>query len=130
MKRMSRMLLVLGLVVVIGLVVWNDWFRTARVAPIPPRPAREAVVEREIVGIGAVLKADEDTDSVRIVDVLPNSPAAKAGITAGTIIQTIDGEPTDGLSLGDCVKLIRGPVGSKLRLELVDANQKLTNTVE
>jgi C-terminal processing protease CtpA/Prc len=130
MKRVLQALLVLVLVGVIGFVVWNDWFRSAPSPTVPPPPMRQAVVEREIVGIGAVLKTDEDTDTLRIVDVLPNSPAAKAGIVPGTIIRSIDGQATEGIGLGDCVRLIRGPAGSKLRLEVVDLHQNLTNTIE
>jgi C-terminal processing protease CtpA/Prc len=86
--------------------------------------------EREIVGIGAALKWDQESGAPQIANVLPNSPALQAGLSAGLIIHKIDAIATKGMRLEDCVSLIRGPVGTKVRLELIDPEQNETNTVE
>ncbi len=134
MKRLFQAFVALALLAVTGWIVWNDWLRPRfELVPAPMAPpmvpplARE---EREIVGIGAVLKGDDAFDGPLVVEVLPNSPAAKAGIQAGAHIQKIDDTPTAGLALADCVRRIRGPVGSKLRLEWVDEALNATNTIE
>ena len=55
---------------------------------------------------------------VSIVAPLPGSPAAKAGVQAGDLILQIDGVSTEGMTLGDAVKRIRGERGSTVKLLL------------
>jgi C-terminal processing protease CtpA/Prc len=129
MKRAAQIIGVLVLALIIGFTVWNDWLRRAAVPP-PAAPAAKALVEQEIVGIGAILKTDSDTGLARIMGALPNSPAAKAGLSPGMLIQKIDDTWTDGLGLQECVGLIRGTVGTKLRLEVWDPEEDVTNAVE
>ena len=83
-----------------------------------------------VVGIGAGLAIDEQTQQLKITIVYPNSPAAQAGLPVGFVIQKIDGVATADKSLAECVNLIRGTAGTKVRLELVDPNKSETNTVE
>lgn len=83
----------------------------------------------EVVGIGTALKMDDDTKTLRILNIIPNSPAAKAGVASGLIVEKIDDTLTMGLSLTDCVKLLTGPAGSKVRLGLVDPKGNETKTV-
>jgi C-terminal processing protease CtpA/Prc len=73
---------------------------------------------------------DGDTKAIRITKIIPNSPTDKAGVASGLIIQEIDDKQTMGLSLQKCVKLLAGPVGSKVRLALVDAKSKESKSVE
>src|SRR5262249_39039054 len=56
---------------------------------------------REIVGIGVAL--DMQDGVLSITKILPNSPAAAAGVTAGANIQQINDVPTAGLTLEKCV---------------------------
>ena len=81
-----------------------------------------------VTGIGIDLGAHHH--KIEIIHVLPNTPASKAGLTAGLVVQKIDGTPTEGKSLYDCAKMIKGAVGSKVTLELVDAAYSKTNSVE
>jgi membrane-associated protease RseP (regulator of RpoE activity) len=99
--------------------------------PTPtPRPERSPLPPEEIVGIGAVLRSDNRTGTVRIVNVLPDSPAFQAGLTAGLIIKKVDDSDTAGMRLSECVNLLRGPIGSKVRVEVVDPEAESTNVVE
>jgi D-alanyl-D-alanine-carboxypeptidase/D-alanyl-D-alanine-endopeptidase len=95
-------------------------------------PFRENVFENtsEPVGIGTMLDLEQPTHTLRITKIIPNSPAAHAGLAAGLIIQKIDDIPTATKTLGECVNLIRGKAGTKIRLELVNPEQHTTNTVE
>jgi serine-type D-Ala-D-Ala carboxypeptidase/endopeptidase len=82
------------------------------------------------VGIGTGLEIDEKTHTLRITKILPNSPASQAGLSTGLIVQKIDDAPTAGKSLAECTSFIRGAADTKVRLELVDLQQKHTSTVE
>ena len=92
-----------------------------RLETLPSRPA-------EVVGIGARIKADPNTGALMIYGALPNSPAAAAGLAGEFVIRKIDNVLTEGMKLQECVKLIRGVAGTKVRLELfnVDANEAMT----
>lgn len=93
--------------------------RQTRQTPSQAQPA--------FVGIGVELGVKGDKPV--ILEVLPDTPAAAAGVSRGWIIQKIDGTDASGRTPIDCAGLMRGPVGSKLKLELIDPSQR-TNTVE
>jgi CubicO group peptidase (beta-lactamase class C family) len=84
---------------------------------------------REVVGIGVALEVDPDKHMPRITRVYPGSPAAEAGLSAGQVVTKIGDVATVSKAVTECASLIRGPDGSKLRLEIVDADGK-TSTVE
>jgi hypothetical protein len=84
----------------------------------------------EFAGIGASLGVDKDTQLLQITKVFPQSPAFNAGFSAGLLIQKINDQSTIGKTPDACVQLIRGPVGSKIRLEIIDTTRSETNTVE
>ncbi|HWH68769.1 MAG TPA: PDZ domain-containing protein [Candidatus Sulfotelmatobacter sp.] len=79
-------------------------------------------------GTGLVVGMHQD--ALTIIHVLTNTPAAKAGLSSGLVVQKIDGTPTRGKPLKDCVDILRGEPGSKVKLELVDTANHKTNTVE
>jgi membrane protease YdiL (CAAX protease family) len=79
-------------------------------------------------GIGVEL--GEKDHEIIIRQVVPNGPASKAGLSGGLVILKIDGTTTDGKSPKDCADMMRGPAGSKVKLELVDMTGNKTNTVE
>jgi len=47
---------------------------------------------------------------------LPDSPAARAGLRPGDVLQRIGEQDTRGLSLSAAVRLLRGPAGSSVQL--------------
>jgi len=61
---------------------------------------------------------------------LPHTPASRAGLVPGLVVREIDGTPTEGKLPKECVDMLRGAVGTKVRLELVDLENSKTNTVE
>jgi D-alanyl-D-alanine-carboxypeptidase/D-alanyl-D-alanine-endopeptidase len=84
----------------------------------------------EIVGIGAALKLETSDHTLRITGVVSNSPAFQAGLPTGRIVQKIDDISTASKTLAECVNLIRGTAGTKVRLELVTPDRSTTNTME
>jgi C-terminal processing protease CtpA/Prc len=81
-----------------------------------------------ITGIGVAVTVRDH--SLEIMDVRPNTPAAKAGLVRGLIIQQIGDTTTDGKPLKECVDMMRGAVGSKIQLKLIDPAKSTTNIVE
>ncbi len=80
-------------------------------------------------GIGAVLRSDEDYTSV--VRLVPAGPADKAGVidVNDKIVSVGQGEKGPlidvvGWRLDDVVELIRGPKGSMVRLEVIEADSE------
>lgn len=84
----------------------------------------------EVVGIGTSVAIDRETKMIRITSIVPNSPAAQAGVATGLIIQKINDTQTTGLSLAECMKLLTGPAGSKVRLALIDSKSNQSKSVE
>jgi carboxyl-terminal processing protease len=95
--------------------------------PVPVRPVR---TPGELVGVGIQIRSDSTASAVIIAQVVPNSPASEAGITSGVIISRVDDESLAGKRLADCANLIRGPAGTRVKLELVTPDHSQTNTVE
>jgi len=74
------------------------------------------IVTGQFEGIGARVEQDPISGEIVIVAPFRDSPADKAGIRAGDVILTVDGESTAGWTVGQAVRLIRGPQGSEVTL--------------
>jgi D-alanyl-D-alanine-carboxypeptidase/D-alanyl-D-alanine-endopeptidase len=85
---------------------------------------------REVVGIGTALAVDDNTGVLRITEVISRSPASQAGLTGGLIIHEINGTVVGGKSLQECLELMAGPVGTRVRLELREPGGEAARTVE
>jgi CubicO group peptidase (beta-lactamase class C family) len=60
---------------------------------------------------------------VKVVSPIQGMPAAKAGIMAGDIITHLDDVAIQGLSLGQAIEKMRGPVNTKVRLRIARKGQ-------
>ncbi len=67
-------------------------------------------------GVGLQVGARENT--LVVIAPMEDTPAFEAGIMAGDKIVQIDGKPTDKLTQGDAIKLLRGEAGSKVVLSV------------
>jgi carboxyl-terminal processing protease len=74
------------------------------------------IVTGQFEGIGARVEQDPISGEIVIVAPFRDSPADKAGIRAGDVIVTVDGESTAGWTVGQAVRVIRGPQGSEVAL--------------
>jgi carboxyl-terminal processing protease len=70
-----------------------------------------------LTGIGAQLTMVND--HIMVTTPLEGSPALKAGIRPGDLIEAIDGKSTRGMAIADAVKRILGPAGSVVKLKVV-----------
>ncbi|WP_071517043.1 S41 family peptidase [Geitlerinema sp. PCC 9228] len=83
----------------------------------------------ELSGVGVRLESDETGDRVRVAEVLKESPALEAGLQTGDRILQINGRSTKGMSPEDAARLLRGEVGSYVKVKiqrLSDQTQELT----
>jgi len=78
------------------------------------------------VGIGVV----PDKQGLKIDEVYDNSPAQRAKIAGGDLIVAVNGTPLAGKSQDQAVALIKGPIGSDVRLRIRhgDAERDVTLT--
>jgi C-terminal processing protease CtpA/Prc len=58
-----------------------------------------------------------------------NSPGDKAGIKSGLFLIAVDGTNVVTRSAADAMRMIRGPVGKVVTLEIADAHRTTTNKV-
>lgn len=80
-------------------------------------------------GIGAFLRKPKPSDPLVIWRVFANTPAAKAGLKDGDVIQAVDGRNVSSDSVKTVADLIRGPVGTPVHLTIVPAGQKEARVV-
>ena len=73
----------------------------------------------EFGGLGIEVTLDSDSELVKVITPIDDTPAARAGVLAGDLIVEIDGEAVRGLTLTDAVDRMRGPVGSSIELTIL-----------
>ena len=75
-------------------------------------------LEGEFDGIGIVFNAM--TDTITVLNVIPQGPSDKAGVRAGDRVMLIDGREVAGKGIpqDSMVRLMRGPRGSKVTLSV------------
>ena len=76
----------------------------------------------EFGGLG--IEISMEAGVVKVISPIDDTPAALAGIKAGDYIVRINDEQVQGKSLMEAVKLMRGPVGSKIKLTVRRKNKR------
>lgn len=92
-----------------------------------PAPASPPLA---IVGVGLYLGRNQQTREFEVRKVFPNSPAEKAGLVPGLILYKVDNVLAETKNIKDLSKLLTGPVGSKVTVEMTDTNNGETKRVE
>ena len=77
----------------------------------------------ELSGVGIRLAQEEDSEQLVVVEPIPDSPAAAAGVASGDAIIAIDERPTAELGLEKASELIRGRSGTSVTLRLLRAGR-------
>ncbi len=80
-------------------------------------------------GIGASLRKAKPGDPLVIWRVFAGTPAAKAGLKDGDVIQAVDGRDVSSYSVQAVVDLIRGPVGKPVQLTILPVGQRTSRPV-
>ena len=76
----------------------------------------------EFGGLG--IEIGMESGVVKVISPIDDTPAANAGIKAGDYIVRINGKQVQGKSLTEAVELMRGPVGSDIKLTIRRKNEK------
>ncbi len=79
----------------------------------------------ELTGVGIQLAADEKTKKLTVISPIDGSPASSAGVLSKDIITKIDGKSTEGMNVEKAVTLIRGPVGTSVKLSVSRGDREL-----
>ncbi|MBC8070411.1 MAG: PDZ domain-containing protein, partial [Deltaproteobacteria bacterium] len=82
----------------------------------------------EFGGVGAQIRSE--ARRIVIISVMPEMPAAKAGVMPGDVVLTIDGESTVNMSAEEAQQKLRGPVGTPVMLRLQRARKQLSLKVD
>ena len=67
---------------------------------------------------GLGIEVTMENGFVRVVSPIDGTPAFKSGVQAGDLITHLDGKSVQGLSLSEAVKLMRGKVGTEIKLTI------------
>jgi C-terminal processing protease CtpA/Prc len=105
------------------LVVGALWHKSTR-----PKPA--AKVQLAVVGVGLYLGRNQETRQFEVKRVFPNSPAEKAGVVPGLVLNKVGNVLAQTKNIKDLSKLLMGPVGSKVTVEMMDTNNGQTTQLE
>ena len=91
----------------------------------PPAQTKEfqEEVNGKYAGIGVVITENKKEELPIIISVFPNTPAEKSGLKSGDLIVEAGGKSLKGLSLEDVSNLVKGPVGTSIKL-LIERNGK------
>jgi carboxyl-terminal processing protease len=102
-------------------------------------PPREAQLLREDIegtfgGVGMVVvigRTDEGARYLDVRDVIPGSPAAKAGVKTGHRVVRIAGQPiADFVDLEQAIGKIRGQPGTTISITIEDPERGVLRTIE
>ena len=84
-------------------------------------PKQNELINSDIAGsyegVGIQIGFDKDKRLV-VITPLRNTPAERSGVLARDLILKIDGKDTFDMTLPEAVELIRGPAGTKVKLQL------------
>ena len=94
----------------------------------PPAQTKEfqEEVNGKYAGIGVVITENKKEGLPMIISVFPNTPAEKGGLKSGDIIVEAGGKPLKGLSLEDVSNVVKGPIGTSIKLLIKRDNKTFT----
>lgn len=75
-----------------------------------------------VVGVGLLVGKNEEGGKYYVRRVFPASPAEKAGIAPGVILNKIDNALVETNNIKQLSSLLLGRIGTKVRLEIINAN--------
>ena len=76
----------------------------------------------EFGGLG--IEIGMESGVVKVISPIDDTPASNAGVKSGDFIVRINGQQVQGKTLTEAVELMRGPVGSEIKLTIRRRNEK------
>lgn len=80
------------------------------------------------VGIGVEITVTEENQII-VTNAFENSPAKKAGISAGDLILEVEGEPYSGDMLDDVVMVLKGKGNEEVKIKIYDLSEETEKEV-
>ncbi|AFY71272.1 carboxyl-terminal protease [Thalassoporum mexicanum PCC 7367] len=71
-----------------------------------------------LTGVGLQIAVDPETRDLVVVAPIEGSPADRAGLLSHDRIMKVNDLPLDGLSLDECANLLRGEIGTEVKLSV------------
>jgi carboxyl-terminal processing protease len=62
--------------------------------------------------------------AIRVMNAIEDSPASRAGVSAGDIVVAVDNVPVDATNLNDSVERMRGKAGTRVKLTILRESAK------
>ena len=82
--------------------------------------------EGETVGIGVYVNYSQEYNAIKILSVMQDSPAHKAGIKAGDVVIKIEGESVSDLGYYVALDRVKGESGTSVTLTLIRDGKEIT----
>ena len=86
--------------------------------------ANQSFLSGQFAGIGASVQ--QKVDQIVLVNILPGTPAEKAGLKVGDVVTAVDGQSTKGWTADDAVNHIRGKAGTTVKLQISRGSQTVS----
>jgi carboxyl-terminal processing protease len=77
----------------------------------------QATTSGQFGGLGMQVNMEDGV--LKVVSPIDDTPAARAGILAGDVINQVDGAPVKGMTLTQAVEKMRGTPGTEIKLEVL-----------
>lgn len=84
----------------------------------------EDQAEGQFGGIGVILGTDPKTLILRVETPTPGTPAFEAGLQAGDLVTKIEGKSTEGMTVHDARKLIKGKPDTPVTLSILFMDER------
>lgn len=81
------------------------------------------------VGIGVYVRHNPETNEIKVLTAMDNTPAKNAGIISGDIITAVNGESLAELEYNEAVGKITGPEGSEVTITISRNGQLIDKTI-
>lgn len=97
---------------------------------IPPEDMERFKVEVESEFGGVGIQVSTEGGQLRVISPIYGSPAYKAGIMAGDTIIKIEDKPTRGMTIDECIKQLKGKIGTSVNVTVKHEKDGSENTVK
>lgn len=74
--------------------------------------------EGHFYGLGMQVAKPAATSPVLVVQPIPDTPAARAGLRSGDLILEIEGHPTSQMTIREAVRKLKGPLGTPVSITI------------
>ena len=89
--------------------------------------ANQSFLNGQFAGIGASVQ--QKNSQIVLSNILPGTPAEKAGLKAGDVITAVDGQSAKSWTADDAVNHIRGQAGTSVKIDISRSGQPLSFTI-